>query len=98
MNLEQFKKLNKQVGNHWFSEGALNFFNSKIHDFDEDTGFFISSEQGPTSGCERRYSLRRAEFETGKVSTIGKFQEFSSIYQARKALIRAVMNPKYYKN
>jgi hypothetical protein len=95
MDINEFKLFNEKIGNYWFSEGSMSFFNSKPHDWDEDTGFFISSEQGPTGSCKRMYSIRRADFETGRVSTVSKFQEFETIYQARKAFKRAVMNPKY---
>ncbi len=47
MTLNEFMRLNKQVGNHWFSPDTLAFFESHVHDFDESSGVFITSECGP---------------------------------------------------
>lgn len=83
MTLTEFMRLNKQVGNYWFSPDTLAFFESHVHDFDESSGVFITSECGPFGKGPRAYTIRRADFETGKVSNIGKFQEFATLTQAR---------------
>lgn len=91
MTLEEFKELNKSIGNHWFKEGAMEFFDSKIHDFDEDSGFFITSEDSHIGSSKRLYTIRLANFQTGRVKTVGTFQEFDSITQARTRFKRLIL-------
>lgn len=81
MTLDEFKEFNKSIGNHWFSDDTMSFFKSKIHDFDESSGMFITSEQGPDD--IRGFSIRKADFQTGRVSTVGKFMEYKNLLQAR---------------
>ena len=91
MSLEEFKKLNKEIGNHWFSVGAMHFFDSKIHDFDEDNGIFITSECGPFGKGPRAYTIRKADFESGRVSTMGEFQKFATLSEARTKMKKIVI-------
>lgn len=83
MTLTEFMRFNKQVGNHWFSPSTLAFFQSHVHDFDEDSGVFITSECGPFGKGPRAYTIRKADFQTGRVSTVGKFQEYATLQKAR---------------
>lgn len=91
MSLEEFKKLNKEIGNHWFSVGAMHFFDSKIHDFDEDTGVFITSEDSHIGASVRKFTLRHADFQTGRVKTLSVFQEFDSLRCARAEMGRKLV-------
>jgi hypothetical protein len=86
MRLEEFKELNKSIGNYWFSPDSMRFFKSRILDWDIITGYFITSEKGPSN--VRRYSIRRANFETGTVSTVSEFQEYPTLQRARTAYKR----------
>ncbi len=88
MTFEEFKRLNEEKGFHWFTRCALSFFNSKTSNWDARTGHFISSERGP-SGI-RGYTVRRGNFETGQVATIGVFQEHSTLARAKQAMIRHI--------
>ena len=83
MTLTEFMRLNKQIGNHWFSPDTLAFFESHVHDFDESSGVFITSECGPFGKGPRAYTIRKADFQTGRVSTVGKFQEYATLQKAR---------------
>ncbi len=84
MTLLEFKKLNKSIGNHWFDNGAMEFFNSAIEHWDADTGLFITSDK--MGDRERKFSIRRANFETGRVKTVGEFQEYDTLAEAKKSL------------
>jgi hypothetical protein len=86
----EFRALNASKGFHWFSPDAMRFFKTRIlhKTWDVISGYFITSETGPCGG-ERRYTLRRANAETGNVNTIGEFQAYSTIAQAKGALRRA---------
>ena len=85
MRLKEFKQLNAAKGLHWFDKGTMRFFNSRILDFDCISGYFISSEkQLITDQC--RYTIRKADFKTGNVTTIGEFCEYSTLNRARTAL------------
>jgi len=92
MSLHNFKDLNRQKGFHFFLSDTTRFFNSKISNWDFDTGYFITSEKGPNG--KRGYTLRRGNFETGIVETIGEFQEYKNIYLARKALVKRLESEK----
>jgi hypothetical protein len=83
MTYEAFVRFNEEQGYHWFKPDTMRFFDSKIHDWDVKTGFFISSEKGPIRGSVRKFTVRKADFETGNVSTLSEFQEFDSIDEAR---------------
>ena len=86
MTLSEFMRFNARVGNHWFSEGTMAFFRSRIEAWDDETGYFISSEVGPTDDCPRAYTLRKADFKTGRVQTISEFGEFETLREAKRSL------------
>jgi len=89
MRLEEFKERNRAKGFHWFEPDTIRFFNSVITNFDIITGYFISSERQHDTD-ERRYTLRRADFASGNVLTISRFQQYSNMRQAKAALKRAL--------
>lgn len=86
MYLHEFKELNKAKGFHWFSKDTMRFFSSRVLDFDIISGYFITSERNGSS--PRRYTIRKADFVSGEVSTVSVFQEYSSLQRARTAYKR----------
>jgi len=82
MTLAEFKKLNAEKGLHWFSEGTMSFFQSKI-EYWNDSGWFITSEVDPSG--TKKFSVRSADFETGQVSTVGKFHSYDDLNEAKQA-------------
>lgn len=92
MSMADFRDLNRQRGFHSFKSSTMRFFRSKLSNWDFDTGYFISSEKSPHD--ERRYTLRKADFETGNVLTVGEFYEYKNLYLARQALIKKVTETK----
>lgn len=71
---------NKQVGQYFFSEGAMHFFNSRIETHGNliNNKYFVTSEKAPVEGSSRKYTVRQFVPKTGDIKTIGKFQQFWS--------------------
>lgn len=88
VTLEEFKRHNESIGNHWFSEDTMRFFDSRVETWDGNTGLFITSEVNP-SGV-KAYSIRRADFETGRVSTVGVFHSYKTLKKAQDALTEII--------
>ncbi len=86
MKLYEFKALNKSNGSHWFDTDTMRFFKTRISNWDVISGLFITSESGPFGQGPRKFTLRKADFETGKVETIGEFQQYSSLRSAKTAM------------
>jgi hypothetical protein len=84
MNLYEFKELNKSVGNHWFDNDTMSFFKTKVITWDTISGYFITRES--FNGNEKRYSVRLADFNTGRVNTVGNFYSYESLSEAKSAL------------
>ena len=87
MRQYEFIELNKSKGLHWFDKDTLRFFKSRVSNWDCISGLFISSERGPD--MVRKYTVRKADFETGNVSTVGEFQQYRTIKAAKGAMKRA---------
>jgi hypothetical protein len=84
MRLEDFIHLHKSGGGHFFDRDTMRFFRSRILEFDVITGYFITSEKKCFSDYTRVYSIRKANFETGSVGTVGEFARFESLYLVKK--------------
>lgn len=80
--IAEIKTANKAAGHHWFDEETIAFFDSEYYGPVYGEGLFVSSEKG--SDGVRLYSVRRAD-EQGRVMTVGKFQGYPSLREARKA-------------
>lgn len=65
--MAEIKRANLGVGQHFFEEAALGFFDSKIEGGPFGDGYFVSSEQ-PHNG-ERVYSIRQAMAD-GHIDTV----------------------------
>ena len=95
-NITQIKRANKAAGQHWFDPGALQFFNSKFPPRCcypvSDGAFFISSEYskgvyistGWVPDGPVLWTLRFADAE-GEISTVGDFQQYESLEEAKTA-------------
>jgi hypothetical protein len=74
------------IGRHWFDADTLRFFSSRIADTAYVSGeyretldgaaYFVSSER--RRGCARLYTVRRYDFATQDISTVGEFQGYAS--------------------
>ena len=83
LTITEMKRLNKEAGQHWFSEGAMKFFNTKIEAKPNKNNLFITSEC-PDGGV-RRYTIRRFNPETYEVETASEFWEFETLEEAKAA-------------
>ena len=99
-NLTQIKRANKAAGSYWFSPDTLRFFNSKfparcVYPV-RDGAFFISSEYskgvyistGWIPDGPLRWTLRFAD-DKGGISTVGEFQQYESLEEAKTAAVKA---------
>ena|ERR1035441_10828858 len=86
MTFQEFKEFNTNMGFHFFDAETMRYFNSKIIDsvWNEETGHFITSERPPDG--ERAYTIRKADFKTGQIHTIGEFMGYRSLAHAKRAL------------
>ena len=69
------RKANEKAGHYFFSEGAMRFFRSRVHDEVYGAGFFVTSEAAPDE--PRFYTVRFAQPD-GSITTVGEFQQWAS--------------------
>ena len=83
MTIDDIKDRHK---GHWFSGGAMSFFNSTLYDgtwpHDEGTWLFITSEK--CLDDKRRWTVRKYDPKLDQISNLSKFQQFGS-FEAAKA-------------
>jgi len=78
-------------GSHFFDKGTMRFFQSRLIDVTYTVPggvcVFITSERFTTSrGAEpRAYTVRTFNTMNGNIEEIGDFQQYATLYQARKA-------------
>jgi len=68
----------------------MQFFGSKVRAYDPLTGYFITREKKCFDSMKIGYTIRKADFKTGNVETIGKFLEFDTYQKAKVALMRII--------
>jgi hypothetical protein len=96
--ISEFRRASLRGDRHWFSSATLRWWSTRLPAMgyttdDQTVGFFVSSEQDrsiPYAAWdgERRYSVRRMDFDTGRVSTVGEFGG----YMDRRTATRAAMD------
>jgi hypothetical protein len=79
--IAEVKAANKTIDNHWFERGTMRFFNSRIESGLYGGQFFITSERMELT-MPKRYSIREA-MPDGDIKTVGEFQEFLTLEDAR---------------
>ena len=93
MTLDQIKRENRLAGFYFFEPDAMRFFSSRCSEdvFAGPGGiYFASSERDNHRDYNRRlYSVRRFDPDTGTVDTLGAFQGFETLAQAKGAARRA---------
>lgn len=85
MTLAEFKALNEAKGQFWFKPDTMKFWGSTV-EYWSTSGYFITSENQFDKNLPKRFTIRKADFETGNVSTIGKFQAYSNLQDAREVM------------
>ena len=88
--MESVKRASEDRGQHFFSPGATGFFNSRYSSYAYKVGdqaYFITSERF-SSDMPRLYTIRVCNLTTGRINTVGEFQEYKTAREARSALRR----------
>ena len=75
------EELNRRRGKHWFEPDTLAFFKSSYGGL-YGNRYFISSEKSPYD--KRKWSIRKVDWKTGKIGTVGDFQQFGTEAQAKR--------------
>jgi hypothetical protein len=88
--IEDVKAANRSIGNHWFDRSTLRFFNCKIESGLIGGRYFITSERMELT-MPKRYSVRIAK-DDGTINTLGEFQQYYSIEDAREAIKKEMKN------
>ena len=76
----------KSYGNHFFDPSTMRFFNSRLCGGCDSLGFFVTSERFDAA-TPRLYTVRRLRIG-GEVDTVGEFQAYATLRQARAAIRR----------
>lgn len=82
--ITEMKKLSKEVGQDWFNKGAMEFFNTKVEGEAKGNHFITSEYMDDKS--QKKYSIRQFDPSTYKVDTVGEFQEYETLQDAKNAL------------
>ena len=85
-SITEIKKANKAAGGHFFDEGAIKFFNSKIYTTIYGDNVFITSEQfDPYNYPEiaRKWSVRYID-ENGRICSPNDHATFTLMKEAIK--------------
>ena len=82
--IEDIKYHNAETGHYFFSEGAMQFFASRVAPtlYGKDRNIFITSEKFDDD-TERMYTVRCID-EDGQIQDLSEFQQFRYIKTAKK--------------
>jgi len=86
MTLTEFKKLNKDSGRCWFDTETMRHFSTEIEFWDAAGGFFVTSEKFNRMD-PKTYTVRMADFNSGRVQTVGEFRQENSLQDAVNRII-----------
>ena len=75
-SIADIRAANRRIGNHWFDQVTLNFFESRVEQTIYGGRFFLSSERGPMPSSVRRWTVRAVK-DTGEITTMGEFNVLS---------------------
>ena len=81
--LKEIKAANAAAGQHFFEPATMRFFNSRVSARLIAGRYFISSERFDET-TPRRYTVRIAN-DDGTIDTVGEFQQYPTMAQARAA-------------
>ena len=88
-SIKEIKEANKRKGHFFFSQGALDFFRSKIYPIIYQKKYFITSEIDPFE--HEAFTIREAK-ENGEVDTVGEFHSFRDYIDAEKYIKTNLIN------
>lgn len=95
MTITEVKARNREAGQHWFSPSTMRFFRSKVARWTKTAAdgrvYFVSSEQFVGSSgiaSPRQYTVRVQQLD-GSIDTIGEFQAYETLAEAKRAAAEA---------
>lgn len=82
----------KDGPHHWFEPSTMRFFRSRIPQTayannTKELAYFVTSEQFvPSEGPahSRKFTVRRYDFRTREIDTVGKFQQYDDRFTATR--------------
>ena len=83
LTLIDIKNNNKKAGRHWFDKDTMRFFDSRIESKLYSDNTFITSEQ-QSYQHPREYTIRIALNNGVDIESVGEFQQFETLEQARE--------------
>ena len=83
LTLTDIKNNNKKAGRHWFDKDTMRFFDSRIESKLYSDNTFITSEQ-QSYQHPREYTIRIALNSGVDIESVGEFQQFETLEQARE--------------
>lgn len=83
-NMEEVREANERVGNSFFSEGSMRYFNSRIESELFFGKYFVTSES-PSEGSQKSFTVRRVH-KCGRIDNVGRFQKFECVEDAVKKI------------
>jgi hypothetical protein len=84
MSMTDIRVAHKDKGGHFFDDIAMKGFNTTIETRPNKYNIFITAERMETS-MPKKYTLRWYNPETYQIDTLGKFQGYDSLAEARDA-------------
>lgn len=94
--IDEIKNLAEKNHSHFFDKDTMKFFSSRLSELCwkiEQEIYFITSEADQSyikhSGSKRAFTVRKCSLN-GNIETVGKFQEFSTVKEARKKIMELI--------
>lgn len=85
--INEMKIRSMQMDHHFFDPDSMRFFDSRICTGADDNGLFVTSERFDRTS-PRLYTIRRFIYETGAVETVGEFQQYATLAEAKRHVLR----------
>ena len=83
LTLTDIKNNNKKAGKNWFDKDTMRFFDSRIESKLYSDNTFITSEKQEHQ-FPREYTIRIALNNGVDIESVGEFQQFDTLEQARE--------------
>ena len=87
--MEQVKQANRARGQHWFDADTLEYWGTEIHGELMAGEFFITSEDNFNRDA-RFFTIRKVS-DTGRISTVGTWQQHPTLVDALWELANVVI-------
>ena len=82
ITISEMRKRNEEAGHHWFSDGNMKLFGTKIESPPNRKGLFVTSEYIDAEIKKRAYTIRHFDEETGHINTVNEFLQYKTLKEA----------------